>query len=113
MPQKNRTVKGALGGVLGLVGLSTVAGLLVAASVTPVLAMTGIAGSQALTIFEDLPENLQVGAPMQQSTIYATGLDGNPVALASFYEQKRIPVAYDQVAPVMYDAILSLSLIHI
>ena len=107
MPQKNRTVKGALGGVLGLVGLSTVAGLLVAASVTPVLAMTGIAGSQALTIFEDLPENLQVGAPMQQSTIYATGLDGNPVALASFYEQKRIPVAYDQVAPVMYDAILS------
>ena len=107
MPQKNRTVKGALGGVLGLVGLSAVAGLLVAASVTPVLAMTGIAGSQALTIFEDLPENLQVGAPMQQSTIYATGLDGNPVALASFYEQKRIPVAYDQVAPVMYDAILS------
>ena len=62
---------------------------------------------RALTIFEDLPENLQVGAPMQQSTIYATGLDGNPVALASFYEQKRIPVAYDQVAPVMYDAILS------
>ncbi|MFJ4999701.1 transglycosylase domain-containing protein [Microbacterium sp. NPDC088619] len=107
MPQKNRTVKGALGGVLGLVGLSTVAGLLVAASVTPVLAMTGIAGSQALTIFEDLPENLQVGAPMQQSTIYVTGLDGNPVAMASFYEQKRIPVAYDQVAPVMYDAILS------
>lgn len=107
MPQKNRTVKGALGGVLGLVGLSAVAGLLVAASVTPVLAMTGIAGSQALTIFEDLPENLQVGAPMQQSTIYATGLDGNPVALASFYEQKRIPVTYDQVAPVMYDAMLS------
>ncbi|WP_144874092.1 transglycosylase domain-containing protein [Microbacterium sp. 1.5R] len=107
MPQKNRTVKGALGGVLGLVGLSAVAGLLVTASVTPVLAMTGIAGSQALTIFEDLPENLQVDAPMQQSTIYATGLDGAPVALASFYEQKRIPVAYDQIAPVMYDAILS------
>ncbi|KQZ22631.1 transglycosylase domain-containing protein [Microbacterium sp. Root553] len=107
MPQKNRTVKGALGGVLGLVGLSAVAGLLVAASVTPVLAMTGIAGSQALNIFEDLPENLQVDAPMQQSTIYATGLDGNPVALASFYEQKRVPVAYDQIAPVMYDAILS------
>lgn len=107
MPQKNRTVKGALGGVLGLVGLSAVAGLLVTASVTPVLAMTGIAGSRALSIFEELPENLQVDSPMQQSTIYATGLDGAPVALASFYEQKRIPVAYDQVAPVMYDAILS------
>ncbi|WP_307861062.1 transglycosylase domain-containing protein [Microbacterium sp. SD291] len=100
-------MKGVLGGLLGLVGLSAVAGLLVTASVTPVLAMTGIAGSQAFGIFEDLPENLQIGAPMQQSTIYATGHDGNPVALASFYEQKRIPVTYEQIATVMYDAILA------
>ncbi len=107
MPQKNRTVKGALGGVLGLVGLSAVAGLLVTASVTPVLAMTGIAGSQALTIFEKLPANLEVTAPMQQSTIYATGSDGKPVELASFFEQNRIPVTWDQINPVVYDAILS------
>ena len=107
MPQQNRTVKSVLGGLLGLVGLSVVAGLLVTASATPVLAMTGITGSKALTLFEDLPENLKVNAPMEQSTIYAKGTDGNPVALASFYEQNRIPVAYDQIAPVMYDAILS------
>lgn len=107
MPQKNRTVKGALGGVLGLVGLSAVAGLLVAASVTPVLAMTGIAGSQALTIFEKLPANLQVNRPMEQSTIYAMDADKNPVELASFYEQNRIPLTYDQINPVVYDAILS------
>ncbi len=107
MPQQNRTVKGVLGGLLGLVGLSAVAGLLVTASVTPVLAMTGIAGSQAITIFEKLPTNLQVDAPMEQSTVYATGADGNPVALASFFEQNRIPVTLDQVAPAMIDAILS------
>ncbi|SEB51651.1 penicillin-binding protein [Microbacterium hydrocarbonoxydans] len=107
MPQKNRTVKGALGGVLGLVGLSAVAGLLVAASVTPVLAMTGIAGSQALTIFDKLPANLQVNRPMEQSTIYAMNADKKPVELASFYEQNRIPVTYDQINPVVYDAILS------
>lgn len=107
MPQKNRTVKGALGGVLGLVGLSAVAGLLVAASVTPVLAMTGIAGSQALTIFEKLPANLQVNRPMEQSTIYAMNADKKPVELASFYEQNRIPLTYDQISPVVYDAILS------
>ena len=106
MPQKNRTVKGALGGVLGLVGLSAVAGLLVAASVTPVLAMTGIAGSQALTIFDKLPANLQVNRPMEQSTIYAMK-DDKPVELASFYEQNRIPVTYNQINPVVYDAILS------
>ncbi|WP_067194225.1 transglycosylase domain-containing protein [Microbacterium sp. XT11] len=107
MPQTNRTVKGVLGGLLGLVGLSAVAGLLVTASVTPVLAMTGITGSRAFSLFEELPDNLQVTAPMEQSTIYATGVDGNPFPLASFYEQNRIPVTYDQVAPVMYDAILS------
>nr|WP_314845941.1 transglycosylase domain-containing protein [uncultured Microbacterium sp.] len=107
MPQKNRTVKGALGGVLGLVGLSAVAGLLVTASVTPVLAMTGIAGSQALTIFEKLPANLQVTAPMEQSTIYATASDGTPVELASFYEQNRVPVTFEQINPVVFDAILS------
>lgn len=107
MPQKNRTVKGALGGVLGLVGLSAVAGLLVTASVTPVLAMTGIAGSQALTIFEDLPANLDVTAPMEQSTIYATAADGSAVELASFYEQNRVPVTFEQINPVVFDAVLS------
>ena len=107
MPQKNRTVKSVLGGLVGLVGLSVVAGLLVTASVTPVLAMTGITGSTALSLFEKLPENLKVNSPMEQSTIYATGTDGNPYPLASFYEQNRIPLNYDQIAPVMYDAILS------
>jgi membrane peptidoglycan carboxypeptidase len=107
MPQKNRTVNGVLGGLLGVVGLSAVAGLLVTASVTPVLAMTGLAGTQALTLFDDLPEVLKVDTPMEQSTIYANDPDGNPVALASFYEQNRVPVTYDQISPVLYDAILS------
>lgn len=107
MPQKNRTVKSVLGGLVGLVGLSVVAGLLVTASVTPVLAMTGITGSTAFSLFEKLPENLKVNSPMEQSTIYATGADGNPVALASFYEQNRVPLNFDQIAPVMFDAILS------
>lgn len=107
MPQKNRTVRGVLGGLVGLVGLSAVAGLLVTASVTPVLAMTGIAGNQALTLFEELPEVLKVDAPMEQSTIYAKDPDGKDIVLAQFYEQNRIPVTYDQVSPVLYDAILS------
>lgn len=107
MPQKNRTVRGVLGGLVGLVGLSAVAGLLVTASVTPVLAMTGVAGTQALTLFDELPEVLKVNAPMEQSTIYATDPDGNAVPLASFYEQNRVPVKYEEVSPALYDAILS------
>ena len=107
MPQKNRTVRGVLGGLVGLVGLSAVAGLLVTASVTPVLAMTGLAGTQALTLFDQLPESLDPSTPMEQSTIYATAPDGSTVELASFYEQNRVPVTYEQVSPNLYDAILS------
>ena len=107
MPQKNRTVRGVLGGLVGLVGLSAVAGLLVTASVTPVLAMTGLAGTQALTLFDQLPESLNPSTPMEQSTIYATAPDGSTVELASFYEQNRVPVTYEQVSPTLYDAILS------
>ncbi|GGM57198.1 hypothetical protein GCM10010489_30970 [Microbacterium saperdae] len=100
-------MNGVLGGLLGVVGLSAVAGLLVAASVTPVLAMTGVAGTQALTLFDKLPEKLNPITPMEQSTIYAMDPDNKPVALASFYEQNRVPVTYEQVSPVLYDAILS------
>ena len=39
MPQKNRTLKGVLGGLLGLVGLSAVAGVLATAAVTPAIAI--------------------------------------------------------------------------
>ncbi|WP_180968914.1 transglycosylase domain-containing protein [Microbacterium aurantiacum] len=107
MPQTNRTVKGVLGGLLGLVGLSAVAGLLVTATVTPVLAMTGLAGTQALTLFDELPSNLDPSSPMEQTTFYATGPDGAPFKMASVFEQNRIPVTYEQVAPVMFEAVLS------
>ncbi|MGM7668468.1 transglycosylase domain-containing protein [Microbacterium sp. A93] len=107
MPQKNRTAKGVLGGLLGLVGLSVVAGVLVTATVTPALAVAGAAGSQALDLFENLPSYLKPDAPMEPSTFYAIGHDGNPTPMASFFDQNRTQVTFEQVAPVMFDAILS------
>lgn len=107
MPQTKRTVKGVLGGLLGLVGLSAVAGLLVTATVTPAIAMAGFTGSTALSLFEELPDNLKVGTPMEPTTIYGTNAEGKPFQLATFYDQNRIPVTFDEVSPVLYDAILS------
>ncbi|MGP6172324.1 transglycosylase domain-containing protein [Microbacterium sp. A196] len=107
MPQKNRTATGVLGGLLGLVGLSAIAGILVTATVTPALAVAGAAGSQALDLFEKLPSYLEIDAPMEPSTIYAIGGDGNPVPQATFFDQNRTQVTFDQVNPVVYDAILS------
>ncbi|WP_353113851.1 transglycosylase domain-containing protein [Microbacterium sp.] len=107
MPQTKRTVKGVLGGLLGLVGLSAVAGILVTATVTPAIAMTGFTGSQALTLFNDLPGYLKPSEPMAPTTIYGTGTDGKPFQLATFYQQNRIPVTFDQISPTMIDALLS------
>ncbi|MDQ0642424.1 transglycosylase domain-containing protein [Microbacterium murale] len=107
MPQKNRTAKGVLGGLLGLIGLSAVAGVLVTATVTPALAVAGAAGSQALDLFENLPSYLKPDAPMEPSTFYAIGHDGQPVQMATFFDQNRTQVNFDQVSPVVYDAILS------
>ncbi|MEJ1090063.1 transglycosylase domain-containing protein [Microbacterium istanbulense] len=107
MPETKRSVKGVLGGLLGLVGLSAVAGLLVTATVTPAIAMAGFTGSTAMSLFEDLPDNLKVGTPMEPTTIYGTNAEGKAFQLATFYDQNRIPVTFDEVSPVLYDAILS------
>ncbi|MDZ8200017.1 transglycosylase domain-containing protein [Microbacterium sp. SSW1-59] len=107
MPQKNRTASGVLGGILGLVGLSAVAGVLITATVTPAIAVTGAAASSAITMFDKLPSVLEIEKLMLPSTIYYKNSDGDYVELTQFYDQNREPVTYDEVAPVMYDAILS------
>jgi len=107
MPQKNRTAKGVLGGLLGLVGLSAIAGVLVTATVTPALTVASAAGSQALDLFEKLPSYLKPDAPMEPGTIYGVGEDGKPFEMATFFDQNRTQVSFDEVNPVMYDAILS------
>ncbi|MBS1698458.1 MAG: transglycosylase domain-containing protein [Actinobacteria bacterium] len=107
MPQTKRTLTGVLSGLAGLVGLSVVAGVLVTATVTPVFAVTGATAAQSIDLFEGLPSNLKVDRPMQPTTIYGVDPNGQPQQIARFYDQNRIPVKYDQVAPVLYDALLA------
>jgi len=102
MPENKRTASGALGGIVGLIGLSAAAGVLITAAVTPAIAVSGAAASGAITMFDNMPSYLEIDELMQPTTLWA----GDQV-LARFYDQNRSPVTYDQVAPVMYDAILS------
>lgn len=106
MPHQKRTPSGVLGGVLGLVGLSAVAGVLITAAVTPALAVSGFAASSAISAFDDMPGYLKIQKLMLPTEIYAES-DGKQKLLTEFYDQNRIPLKWDEVAPVMYDAILS------
>ena len=107
MPQLKRTATGVLGGLAGLVGLSAIAGILVTATVTPAIAVSGYAASSALDTFENMPGFLQIDPLMLPTEMYRKDANGNDALMAEFYDQNRIPVTFDQVNPVMYDAIIS------
>src|SRR5687768_18480998 len=109
MPDTKRTASGVLGGFAGLVGLSAVAGVLVAATVTPAIALSGAAASSAITMFDNLPSVLEIDKLMLPTTIWVKNSpsDEKYVEMTQFYDQNRSPVEYNEVAPVMYDAILS------
>lgn len=107
MPQLKRTATGVLGGFAGLVGLSAIAGVLVAATVTPAIAVSGYAATSALDTFDNMPGFLQIDPLMLPTEIYRKDSAGNDVLMAQFYDQNRIPVTWDEVNPVMFDAITS------
>ncbi|MBN9213613.1 MAG: glycosyl transferase family 51 [Microbacterium sp. SCN 70-200] len=107
MPHVNRTATGVLGGLAGLVGLSVVAGVLVTATVTPALAVSGYAATSALDSFDNMPSVLEIDPLMLPTEIYRKDSAGNDVLMAEFYDQNRIPVTYDEVNPVMYEAMVS------
>ncbi|MBA8815528.1 membrane peptidoglycan carboxypeptidase [Microbacterium halimionae] len=108
MPEKKRTASGVLGGLAGLVGLSVAAGVLITATITPAVAVTGAAASSAISMFENMPDYLAIDDLMLPSTIYTKNQDtGEYQELTQFYEQNREPVTFDEIAPVMYDALLS------
>ncbi|TFC59768.1 penicillin-binding protein [Cryobacterium sp. TMT2-15-1] len=102
-----RTVGGVVGGLLALVVLSGVAGLLVTAAITPVIALSGLGATNTITVFENLPGYLDIEPLSQKSNIYATRNDGTSVLLASFYDQNRIEVDWDEISPYARDAVIA------
>ncbi|NLA65070.1 MAG: PASTA domain-containing protein, partial [Leucobacter sp.] len=101
---KPRTPSGAIGGLLGAFIMSIIAGVLVTVAVTPVVAVSGIAASSAISIFENLPNHLNPGDLAQPSTLYARDSAGNQVELATFFAQNREMVGWDEISQFVKDA---------
>lgn len=91
-------------GILGFVGMSALAGVLVTAAVTPALAVTGMAANNSISVFENLPGYLEIGDLSQKSNIYATQADGSRVLLASFFDDNREEVGWDAISQYAKDA---------
>ncbi|WP_353809044.1 transglycosylase domain-containing protein [Agromyces sp. SYSU T00194] len=106
MSAEKRTLSGAAGGLLGILGLSALAGVLVTATVTPALAVTGMAANSSISMFENLPGYLEIDDLSQKSTIYAKDGD-NWKEIASFFDQNREEVSWDNISQYIKDAAIS------
>ena len=102
--QETRTPLGVLGGFIGLLAASAAAATLVTVGVTPALGTVGLAASGTIGMFENLPGYLEIGELSEKSNIYATAADGTPVLLASFYDQNRVEVGWEQISQYVKDA---------
>ncbi|MGR4011107.1 transglycosylase domain-containing protein [Leucobacter sp. 1207-22] len=98
-----------ISGVFGAIAMSVVAGVLVAAAVTPVVAVSGFAASSAVSLFENLPEHIDPGTLPQPSTIYAKNpnVEGGLEKVADFYSQDREVVEWDEISQYVKDAVVS------
>jgi membrane peptidoglycan carboxypeptidase len=106
MSARKLTARGVIGGLLGFVAMSAVAGLLVAAAVTPAVAVTGMAANNSIGVFQGLPEYLKIDSLATRSTMYAKQ-GGKDVPIATFYSQNRIVDNWDQINQIVKDAAVS------
>lgn len=107
MSAQNQKASGVIGAIAGMLGLSAVAGVLVTVMVTPALAVTGMAASNTIGIFESLPEYLRINEQTQRNVLYAQNT-ANPedgyTAIATVYAENREEVGWDEVSQYIKDA---------
>ncbi len=82
---------------------SALAGVLVAAAVTPAAAVSSLAISDATDAFNGLPSYLAL-QPLDQTTTFYAKKDGQEVAIATFYAQNRQDVELNAMAQTVKDA---------
>ncbi|MCU1563486.1 MAG: glycosyl transferase, family 51 [Arthrobacter sp.] len=107
MAPKNRMGSGvaaALRRVLGFLAVSAACGVLAASLVVPGVAAAGIAVSNLIILFNNLPAELTVASPSQSTRVLSA--DGKPIA--TFYAENRVKVGLDQMSPYVKDAIVAI-----
>jgi membrane peptidoglycan carboxypeptidase len=106
MSAQNPRSGSILGSIAGMVGFSVLAGILVAVMLTPGLAVSSMATTSGISLFENLPSDISIGKQPQENRIYAkTGEDR--ILLATVFSENREEVTWDNVSPFAIDAVLA------
>lgn len=95
-----------LGAILGLIGFSAAAGVLVSATLTPALAIASSTANSGLDVFESLPSYAQITQQAERNRIYGMR-DGEPELIAQFYAQDRQVLPWNQVPREAVDALVA------
>jgi membrane peptidoglycan carboxypeptidase len=104
-PQKT-SMTHALGAIIGGISLSVLAGVLVAALVTPAITVVGGTVNESVGIFDSIPDSIEIEAQAQRNRIFALQ-DGQPVQIATVFSQNREEVGWDEVSDFVKDAAVS------
>ena len=108
MRRAKRTDRLSFTGVLshlgGVVVVAVVLGLLVGGLAIPFAGTLGLTARSAAERLQDLPEELSADPLAERSMM----LDARGNVMASFYDEYRINVSLDEVAPIMREAIIAI-----
>src|SRR5882757_1357698 len=89
---------------VGFVGVCLVAGTMVAGIALPFVGTGAVAANHLAKDFQALPSDLATLPPAQASVILAS----NGQRIGAFYDENRVDVPLDHIAPIMKQAILAI-----
>ena len=90
--------------LLAFVAISILTGVLSAGLFVPMVGSAGVVVKEVPTIFEELPDDLQLVQPASESKM----LDAEGHTIATFYDKRRIVVPSDKIAESMKQAIVAI-----
>jgi membrane peptidoglycan carboxypeptidase len=96
-----------IGSLAGMVGFSVLAGILVTVMLTPGLAVSSMATTSGISLFENLPSDISIGKQPQENKIYATAKNGDEIWLATVFSENREEVTWDNVSQFAKDAVVA------
>jgi len=91
------SVGGLLGGAIGLVAFSAMAGVLAAVMVLPTIGVAGITANNSVGAFDALPDYIELSQQYEANQIIAKNADGSDFPIATLYDQNRQSIPLDRI----------------
>ncbi|MGN6324539.1 transglycosylase domain-containing protein [Pseudolysinimonas sp.] len=102
-----RALVEGLGAAAGLIGLSALAGALVAVMIGPTVAVAGVTTNSAVGAFDALPDYIELTPQYEANEILAKKADGSDLHIATLYDQNRQSVPLDRMGDNVREAAIA------